>query len=211
MKFQINIYKPGKRPRVKIPSEPSPTRWPLFVFMGMIVLVVLGFVYLYSAQIVTLKRKMRGDQKQIMILRECLKEIKAGECEKSGVKAVVVQVKRQRVLWTDKLLALSRLVPDDIRLTDLSMGTVEKRPDRKNPRKKLKETVLTIKGEILTTPEQESLDHIARLLINLNESRAFDGDFEPMALVYTQRVKAKKREFMEFELSGRLQPRSEEG
>ena len=75
----------------------------------------------------------------------------------------------------------------------------------------MKETILTMKGEILITPEQESLDHIARLITNLNESPAFSTDFDPMALVYTQRVKTGKQEYMEFELSGRLRPASIEG
>lgn len=211
MRFQINIYKPGKRPKVKIPREPSPTRLPLFIFLGMIMLVALGFAYLYSVQIAPLKRKMQADQKQIMILRGFLKEIEEGQNQKSGVEALLLQVQGQRVLWKDKLVELSRLVPEDIRLTHLSVDVVEKTPDRKKPREKVKETLMTVKGEILTTPEQESLDHIARLITNLNESPAFSGDFEPMALVYTQRVKTGKREFMEFELSGRLRPTSTEG
>ena len=211
MRFQINIYKPGKRPKVKIPREPTPTRLRLFIFVGMIMLVILGFAYLYSVQIAPVKRKMQSDQKQIMILRGFLKEIKEGQNQKSGVEALLLQVQGQRVLWKDKLVELSRLVPEDIRLTHLSVDVVEKTPDRKKPREKVKETLMTVKGEILTTPEQESLDHIARLITNLNESPAFSGDFEPMALVYTQRVKTGKREFMEFELSGRLRPTSTEG
>lgn len=211
MRFQINIYKPGKRPKVKIPREPTPTRLRLHIFLGMIMLVVLGFAYLYSAQIAPLKRRIRADQKQIMIVRGFLKEVKEGQNQKSGVEALLLQVQGQRVLWKDKLVELSQLVSEDIRLTHLSVDVVETTPDRKKPREKVKETILTMKGEILTTPEQESLDHIARLITNLNESPAFSTDFDPMALVYTQRVKTGKREYMEFELSGRLRPTSIEG
>jgi len=211
MKFQINIYKPGKRPKVKIPREPSPTRLPIFVFVGAIMLVLLGFAYLYSGQIGTLKRKMRGDQKQTMILREFLEELKEGRSQKSGVKALLVHLQAGRVLWGEKLVELSRLVPDEVRLTYLGMEVVEKRPDPRRPRKKVKETVLTLKGEILAKRGEESLDHIAHLIMNLNESPVFNGDFEPMALVYTQRVKTRDREIMEFELSGRLQRKSKEG
>lgn len=211
MRFQINIYKPGKRPKVKIPREPTPTRFRLQIFLGMIMLVVLGFAYLYSAQIAPRKRRIQADQKQIMILRGFLKEVEEGQNQKSGVEALLLQVQGQRVLWKDKLVELSQLVPEDIRLTHLSVDVVETTPDRKKPREKVKETILTMKGEILTTPEQESLDHIARLITNLNESPAFSTDFDPMALVYTQRVKTGKREYMEFELSGRLRPMSIEG
>lgn len=211
MRFQINIYKPGKRPKVKIPHEPTPPRLRLHIFLGMIMLVVLGFAYLYSAQIAPLKRRIRADQKQIMIVRGFLKEVKEGQNQKSGVEALLLQVQGQRVLWKDKLVELSQLVSEDIRLTHLSVDVVETTPDRKKPREKVKETILTMKGEILTTPEQESLDHIARLITNLNESPAFSTDFDPMALVYTQRVKTGKREYMEFELSGRLRPTSIEG
>ncbi len=211
MRFQINIYKPGKRPKVKIPREPKPTRLRLHIFLGMIMLVVLGFAYLYSAQIAPLKRRIQADQKQIMILRGFLKEVEEGQNQKSGVEALLLQVQEQRVLWKDKLVELSQLVPEDIRLTHLSVDMVETTPDRKKPREKVKETILTMKGEILTTPEQESLDHIARLITNLNESPAFSTDFDPMALVYTQRVKTGKQEYMEFELSGRLRPTSIEG
>jgi Tfp pilus assembly protein PilN len=211
VRFQINIYKPGKRPKVKIPREPTPTRFRLQIFLGMIMLVVLGFAYLYSAQIAPRKRRIQADQKQIMILRGFLKEVEEGQNQKSGVEALLLQVQGQRVLWKDKLVELSQLVPEDIRLTHLSVDVVETTPDRKKPREKVKETILTMKGEILTTPEQESLDHIARLITNLNESPAFSTDFDPMALVYTQRVKTGKREYMEFELSGRLRPMSIEG
>lgn len=216
MKFQINIYKPGKKGKAvkgmkAIPREPSPTRLPLFIFLGMIMLIVLGFAYFYSGQISTLKRRIRTDHKQIMILRQFLNEVKEGQNQKSGVNTLLLQLLGKRVLWKDKLVELGRLVPDDIRLTHLSIETVEKTPDRRRPREKVKETVLTIKGEIPTTPGQKPLDHIAHLITSVNESPAFNEDFEPMVLVYTQRVKTRDREYMEFELSGRLQEKTKAG
>ncbi len=214
MKFQINIYKPGRRGKeIKeakaVPKEPSPSRVPIFVFVGIIILIVLGYGYLYSGQIATLKRKMRSDQKQIVMLRQFLTQVDTNQ--KSGVNTLLARLAGQRVLWKEKLVDLSRLVPDDIRLTRLSMEEVEKTPDPKQPRRKVKETVLTIKGETLAAPGKDSLDHIARLITNLNESSTFSGDFEPLALVYTQRVKTRDREFMEFELSGRLLQKPAEG
>ncbi|MBW2120687.1 MAG: hypothetical protein JRH07_02430 [Deltaproteobacteria bacterium] len=211
MKFQINVYKPGRRPSIRIPHEPSPTRWIMLILLGAIGLIFLGFAYFYSGQILTLKRKIRADQKQIAILRQCMKEIETEENEQSELEALLAQVRTKRVLWTDKLVDLSRLVPEEIRLTGLSLETIEKRPDRKNPRKKVKETVLTINGQVLTKPGQESLDHIARLIMSLNEASTFSRDFEPLGLVYTQRVKTREREFMEFEVSARLHPASEKG
>ncbi len=216
MKFQINIYKARKRAKAAkgvkaLPKEPSPNRLPIFVFFGMIMLIILGYAFLYSREIATVKRKMRADQKQIMMLQQFLDQVGKNQGKKSGVEAWLVQLAGQRVLWKDKLVELSQLIPDDIRLTRLSMDVVEKRPDRKNPRKKVKETVLTIKGETLRTPGQDSLDHIARLIMNLNESAIFSSDFEPLALVYTQRVKTRDREFMEFELAGRLQQKPTKG
>ena len=216
MKFQINIYKPGKGGKAikgmkAIPKEPTPTRLPLFIFLGLILLIVLGFAYVYSTQIGTLTRRMRGDQKQIRILRQFLTEVKDGESEQSGVKLLLVEWQGQRVVWKDKLVELSRLVPDDIRLTHLSLETVERTPDRTKPRQKVREKVLIIRGEMQPAPGQESLDHIARLIMNLNESAAFNTDFEPLALVYTQRVQTREREFMEFELSGRLQSKPRKG
>jgi Tfp pilus assembly protein PilN len=216
VKFQINIYKPGKRAKAikglkAVPKEPSVTRLPLFLFFGAILFIVLAYAYLYSAQVATMKRKMRGDQKKIMILRQFLNDLKEGQSQKSGVEALVLRLQRQRVLWKDKLVELGRLVPDDIRLTDLRMDIQERTPDPRRPRQKVKETVLTIKGESLTSPGQDSLDDIARLIVNLNESSAFNHDFEPIALVYTQQVKTREREFMEFELSGRLQQKPKKG
>jgi len=211
VKFQINVYKPGRRPSIRIPHEPSPTRWIMLILLGAIGLIFLGFAYFYSGQILTLKRKIRADQKQIAILRQCMKEIETEENEQSELEALLAQVRTKRVLWTDKLVDLSRLVPEEIRLTGLSLETIEKRPDRKNPRKKVKETVLTINGQVLTKPGQESLDHIARLIMSLNEASTFSRDFEPLGLVYTQRVKTREREFMEFEVSARLHPASEKG
>jgi len=177
----------------------------------MIILIVLGYAYLYLGHYTTLQRKMRGDQKQIMAIRQFLNEVKEGRSQKSDVNAILVELKGQRVLWKNKLVELSRLIPDDIHLTHLRMETEEKTPDPRKPRIKVEETSLIIKGETLTTPGKDSLDHIARLIVNLNESQAFNGDFEPMALVYTQRTKTRDREFMEFELSGRLQEKTKEG
>jgi Tfp pilus assembly protein PilN len=216
MKFQINIYKPGKVGKsikgIKaIPKESSPSRVRTFIFVGLILLVVLGFAYLYSVQIATLKRRMRGDQKQVTMLRQLMTEVKAGESQKSGVKNLLLELQGRRVLWKGKLVELSRLVPDEIRLTHLSLETVEKTPDRKKPRQKVKETILTVRGEIQPTPGQESLDHVARLIMNLNASPVFKQDFEPLALVYTQRVKTRERESTEFELSGRLQSLATQG
>lgn len=211
MKFQINIYKPSRRPKVKIPREPSPNRAPLFMFLGSIVLILLAFTYLYSTEVATLKRKARADRRQIMMLQQFLEETKEGKNSRSGTRALLQEIQRKRVLWKDKLVELSRLVPEEIRLTRVSMKEIEKTPDKKKPRQKVKETVLTMKGEILATPGEESLDHIARLIMRLNESPAFKTSFEPLTLVYTQRMKTKKREFMEFELRGRLRSPSGKG
>ncbi|NIQ39073.1 MAG: hypothetical protein GTN81_10840 [Proteobacteria bacterium] len=210
MKFQINIYKPGKRGKevnhVKaVPKESTPTRLPVFIFIGIIMLVLLAYAYLYSWQIAPLKREMRADQKRIILLSQLLHQGGENRNQKSGVDDVLVRLAAQRVLWKGKLVELSHMVPDDIRLTRMTMEIVEKTPDRRKPRVKVKETVLTIKGETMKTPEQDSLDHIARLIMDLNASPTFNRDFEPLALVYTQRVKTREREFMEFELSGRLQ------
>jgi Tfp pilus assembly protein PilN len=210
MKFQINIYKPGKKGKearhVKaVPKESIPTRLPVFIFIGIIMLILLAFAYFYSWKIAPLKREMRADQKRIILLSQLLNQGGENRGQKSGVDEVLVRLAAQRVLWKGKLVELSHMVPDDIRLTRLTMDIVEKTPDRRKPRIKVKETVLTIKGETLTTPGQDSLDHVARLILNLNESPSFYRDFEPLALVYTQRVKTREREFMEFELTGRLQ------
>jgi len=214
MKFKINIYKRGKRTKEireakAVPKEPSPSRLPMFVFFGMIMLIILGYAYLYSGQVATLKRRMRADQKQIVLLRQFLNQVE--ESQKSGVYPLLVQLAGRRVLWQDKLVELSRLVPDDIRLTRLSVDVVERTPDRRQPRQKVKETVLTIRGETRTAPRQDSLDHIARLIMNLNDSPTFSRNFTPLALVYTQRVKTRDREFMEFELNGRLHEKPRKG
>jgi len=209
MKFQINIYKPGKRTKAikgmkGIPRERRLARLPFFLFLGAIVLVVMAFVYLYSTQIRTMDRRIRGDRKQILMLRQFLNQAKEGQNQKSDLGTVFVELQQKRVLWKDKLVELSRLVPDDIHLTQLTMETVEKTPDRKKPRLKVKETVLTIKGEVLPKGGQGSLDHVAHLIKNLNESPTFKSDFEPLALVYTQRVITREREYVEFKLTGRL-------
>ena len=216
MKFQINVYKPGKKGKAikgmkAIPREPSPSRLPMLIFFGMILLIVLGFAYLYAGQIGTLKRQIRQDQKRIMTLRQLMEEGREGQSQKSVMDDVLIQLGKDRVIWKDKLVQLSRLVPDDIRLTRLGVEKIEKVPDPTKPRQKVMESFLTIRGEAIPMPGQESLDHIARLMINLSESPAFKMDFEPFSLVYTQRIKTKEREFMEFKLSGRIQSPPQKG
>jgi hypothetical protein len=210
MKFQINVYRPGRKGKAikgmkTISRESSPSRLPGLIFLGMILLIVLGFAALYSRQIGTLKGQIRQDQKRIMTLRQFLEEGTTGQNRRSGMEEALIQLEKERVTWQDKLVELSRLVPDDIRLSRLGIEKVETIPDPTKPRQKVIETFLTIKGEVVPAPGQESLDHIARLIMNLNESPVFKIDFEPLVLVYTQRVKTREREFMEFKLSGRMQ------
>jgi Tfp pilus assembly protein PilN len=218
MKFQVNIYKPDKKSKKKIkapklPGEPSRSHVSLLVFVGALLLILLGSVYLYMGKIATLKRRTMEDQKQIGILQQYINQAGEDQNKNSGLEVALARFQDQRVLWKDKLVELSRLTPDAIRLTWLSLDIVEKVPDRKKPQEKVKETVLTIKGETLANPGKESLGEIARFIVQLNASPVFNGDFESIALVDTHLVKAGTggRELMEFELSGSLQRERKKG
>jgi hypothetical protein len=171
----------------------------------------MAFAYLYWGKIGTLKRRMRADHEQIMVLKQFLDEMEQGHGKKRGVEALLLELQDERVLWNGKLLELSQMIPNEIHLTYLGLEVVERTPDPLKPRQKVEETVLTMKGEIPAKSGEESLDHIARLIMKLNDSPAFSDDFEPMALVYTELVKSRAREFMEFELSGRLRAASAKG
>lgn len=109
----------------------------------------------------------------------------------------------KRVLWSRKLVDLTRVVPDDLWLTDLSIKTIDKKK-MKASKQVEKETYLTIKGITLPIPGREPLDSIAQLILALNASKPFNQDFEPVKLVYTHLSREKDRDIMEFELSSRL-------
>jgi Tfp pilus assembly protein PilN len=116
---------------------------------------------------------------------------------------LIPKLQVRRVEWFPKLMDLSKIVPDDLWLTDLSVKTTEKR--KKESREVEKETYLIIKGATVPVLGQERADSIAQLISSLNRLDSFQRDFDTANLVnYTHLSRGKRRELMEFEISAKL-------
>ena len=118
-------------------------------------------------------------------------------------RGLISKLQVRRVEWFPKLMDLSKIMPDDLWLTDLSVKTVEKR--KKGSREVEKETYLIIKGATVPVLGQERADSIAQLISSLNSLDSFQRDFDTANLVnYTHLSRGKERKLMEFEISAML-------
>jgi hypothetical protein len=117
-------------------------------------------------------------------------------------RGLISQLQVKRIEWFQKLLELSKIMPDDLWLTDLLIKTTKKQ--KKGAREVIEETKLTIEG--VTVPEVggKPLDSIAKLISSLNSLESFQRDFEPATLVRTHLSREKDRELMKFEISSKL-------
>jgi deoxyribodipyrimidine photolyase len=199
MRFQINIYRPGKKPK-KVPKpKGEERRISVAILIPLMFLLLLGISFAYMRASSLSDQRMQMSRRQKTYLYAQLEQLEEGLKKAKEKRISIKKLQVRRVEWSQKLRDLSEIAPDDLWLTDLSIKTTEKR--RKGSREVEQETHLTIKGAT-TVPVRA--DSIARLISSLNKVESFQRDFDPFKLVYTTRSRGKKRDLMEFEISAKL-------
>jgi Tfp pilus assembly protein PilN len=203
VRFQINIYRPGRKPK-RVPKPTGEERRISVAMLIVLMVILLGVIYLGYMNWVfpSIDRKRKWNRNQTVVLSSQLSEVERDLEKYSNEAKLLSKLHVKRVLWSGKLVDLSSIIPDDLWLTGLSIKTTEKR--KKASKQVEKETYLTIKGVTLPMPGREPLESIAQLILELNGSKSFNQDFEVVKLVYTHLSKEKDREIMEFELSSKL-------
>jgi Tfp pilus assembly protein PilN len=202
VRFQINIYRPGRKPK-RVPKPMGEERRISIAFLiSLMVLLLLGIGIAYDRGSSSLEKRMRRNHHKKTYLMDQLSRAGQDLEKYSNEEGLLSKLHVKRVLWSRKLVDLSSVVPDDLWLTDLSIKTIEKK--KKASKQVEKETYLTIKGVTLPMPGREPLDSIAQLILELNASKSFSQDFESVKLVYTHLSREKDRDIMEFELSSKL-------
>ena len=202
MRFQINIYRPGKKPK-KVPKpKGEERRISVAILIPLMFLLLLGIAFAYVKTSASLDRMMQMNRRQKVYLSGQLKEVDSDLRKAAEERRLISKLQVKRVEWYQKLMDLSKTMPDDLWLTDLSIKTTEKR--KKGSREVEEETHLIIKGVTVPMEGQGRLDSIARLISSLNNLDSFQRDFEPATLVYTHLSRGKERDLMEFEISSKL-------
>lgn len=202
MRFQINIFRPGKKPK-KVPRpKEEERRISVAILIPLLFLLLLGISFAYMKASAALDRRMQWNRRQKVYLGGQLKQVEEDQKKAEEELRLIAKLQIKRVEWFGKLMDLSKITPDDLWLTDLSIKTIEKR--KRGSREVEEETYLTVKGVTVPVPGREPLHSIARLISGLNSLDSFGRDFEPATLVYTNRSREKEREFMEFEISSKL-------
>jgi Tfp pilus assembly protein PilN len=202
VRFQINIYRPGRKPK-RVPKPTGEERRISIAFLfSLMVLLLLGIGIAYDRGSSSLEKRMRKNHHQKTYLMDQLSRAGRDLEKYSNEEGLLSKLHVKRVLWSRKLVDLSSVVPDGLWLTDLSIKTIGKK--KKASKQVEKETYLTIKGVTLPMPGREPLDSIAQLILELNASKSFSQDFEAVKLVYTHLSREKDRDIMEFELSSKL-------
>lgn len=202
MRFQINIYRPGKKPK-KVPKpKGEERRISVAILIPLMFLLLLGIAFAYVKTSASLDRRMQMNRRQKDYLSGQLKEVESDLRKAAEERGLISKLQVKRVEWNQKLMDLSKTMPDDLWLTDLSIKTTEKR--KKGSREVEEETHLIIKGVTVPMEGQGRLDSIARLISSLNNLDSFQRDFEAATLVYTHLSRGKERDLMEFEISSKL-------
>lgn len=203
MRFQINIYRPGKKPK-KVPKpRGEERRISVAILIPLMFLLLLGISFAYMRASSSLDRRMHMNRRQKTYLYGQLKEVESDLEKAAEERGLISKLRVRRVEWFPKLMDLSKIMPDDLWLTDLSVKTVEKR--KKGSREVEKETYLIIKGATVPVLGQERADSIAQLISSLNSLDSFQRDFDTANLVnYTHLSRGKERKLMEFEISAKL-------
>lgn len=202
MKFQINIYRPGKKPKKVPKSKGEERRISVAILIPLMFLLLLGISFAYMTASASLDRRMQMNRRQKTYLSGQLKQVESELGKALEEQGLISKLQVKRVEWHQKLMDLSTIMPDDLWLTDLSIKTTEKR--KKGSREVEEETHLIIKGVTVPVLGQEPLNSIARVISSLNSLDSFRRDFEPATLVYTHLSRGKERELMEFEISSKL-------
>ncbi|MFQ5842498.1 MAG: hypothetical protein ACE5I8_08685 [Thermodesulfobacteriota bacterium] len=203
MRFQINIYRPGRKPKRAPMPKGEERRLSIAILIPLMILLLLVISFAHMEVFSpSLDRKIQMNRARKIYLNGQLSQVERDLEKFSNEAELLSKLHVKRILWSRKLVDLTRVMPDDLWLTDLSIKTIEKK--MKASKQVEKETYLTIKGITLPIPGREPLDSIAQLILALNASKPFNQDFEPVKLVYTHLSREKDRDIMEFELSSRL-------
>lgn len=212
MRFEINLWRLGRKPK-RVPKPKGEKvegiRISVAILIPLLILLLLGISFAYMKASSSLERRIRMNRSQKIYLSKQLSTVKE-EMEKfSNELKLLSNLRGKRVLWSRKLEDLSKVMPDDLWLTDLSIKTVKTVQKKGEPKKVVEETYLTIKGVTELAPGREPLDSIAKLILSLNSLDSFGQDFEPFTLVFTRLSRkrdrrTREREIMDFELSSKL-------
>ncbi|UCD72178.1 MAG: hypothetical protein JSW70_04050 [Syntrophobacterales bacterium] len=202
MRFQINIYKPGRRPK-KVPKLKGEEKHiSVAILIPLIILMFLGISFAYMKASSSLDRRLHMNRSKKIYLSGQLSQVEKDLETAAEERGLISKLRVKRVEWVRKLMDISRIMPDDLWLTDLSIKTTEKK--KKGSREAEEEIYLTIKGVTVPIPGREPLDSIANLISSLNRLDSFQRDFDAATLVYTHLSRKKDRELMEFEISSKL-------
>lgn len=205
MRFQINIYRPGRKPK-KVPKPTGEERQiSIAILIPLMFLLLLGIIFVYMRASTSLDRKMQMNRRQKTYLSDQLNQAEKDLAKAVEERRLVSRLQVKRVEWFQKLVDLSEIMPDDLWLTDLSMKTTKK---QKRGSKEVEEEIyLAIKGVTVSVLGRQPLDSIAKLISSLNSLESFQRDFDPATLVTYQLSRERGRELMEFETSSKLKER----
>ena len=202
MRFQINIYKPGRKPK-KVPKpKEEERRISVAILIPLMFLLLLGISFAYMKASSSLDRRMQMNRRQKTYLSGQLNQVERDLEKAAEERGLISKLRVKRVEWSQKLVDLSEIMPGDLWLTDLSIKTIEKK--KRGSKEIEEETYLTIKGVTVPVLGREPLDSIAHLISSLNRLDSFQRDFDPATFVYTRLSREKDRELMEFEISSKL-------
>lgn len=205
MKFQINIYRPGRKPK-KVPKPTGEERQiSVAILIPLMFLLLLGIIFVYMRASTSLDRKMQMNRRQKTYLLGQLSQAERDLTKVLEERGLISTLQVKRVEWFQKLMDLSEIMPDDLWLTDLSMKTTKKQ--KKGSKEAEEEIYLAIKGVTVSVLGRQPLDSIAKLISSLNSLESFQRDFDPATLVTYQLSRERGRELMEFETSSKLKER----
>jgi len=144
VKFQINIYRPGRKPK-KVPKPTGEERQiSVAILIPLMFLLLLGIIFVYMRASTSLDRKMQMNRRQKTYLSDQLNQAEKDLAKAVEERRLVSRLQVKRVEWFQKLVDLSEIMPDDLWLTDLSMKTTKK---QKRGSKEVEEEIyLAIKG-----------------------------------------------------------------
>jgi Tfp pilus assembly protein PilN len=205
MRFQINIHRPGRRPKRVPKARTEERRISVAILIPLLILLLLGVSFVYLRTSSSLDRKIKMNRSRKVYLQSQVKQAEMDLEKLRKERGLISQLEVKRIEWFQKLLDLSEITPDELWLTDVSIKTTKKQKrQKKGATKVIEETFLTIEGVTVPAPGRKSLESIATLISSLNARESFRRDFEPATLVRTHLSREKDRELMKFEISSKL-------
>ena len=128
MRFQINIYRPGRKPKRVPKPKGEEKRISVAILIPLMILLLLGITFAYLEVFSpSLDRKIKMNSSRKIYLNGQLRQVGSDLEKVSNEAKLLSKLHVKRVLWSRKLVDFSRLMPDDLWLTDLSIKTIEKK------------------------------------------------------------------------------------